>query len=98
MSDTPLNKMDIDYILDAVDIWEDHEQQLLQTHEYLRSTYTCPERLKEFDAITEAKIRELKSDSKLKRNKAIILKYKLVRMIESIEAQKIIDDLTKGQK
>ncbi len=91
-----LTKHDIDNLLDAMEIWEEHENQILQTHEYLRSQYTDPEKLKEFDLITEPKKNELEKDALSKRDMAIILKYKLVRMKESIDAQDIIDELSKG--
>lgn len=90
-----LDKIDIDNLLDAIEIWDEHENQILQTHEYLRSQYTDPEKLKEFDLITGAKKIELEKDSLSKRDMSIILKYKLVRMKESIDAQNIIDALTK---
>jgi hypothetical protein len=88
-----LNKIDLDHILDAMELWEQHEQQILQTHEYLRGQYSDPEKLKEFDAITETKKEELEKDVLSKRDMSIILKYKLVRMKESIDAQEIIDRL-----
>ncbi len=95
---TQLSKFDIDHLLDAMEIWEDHENQILQTHEYLRSTYTDPEKLKEFDSITQPKKLELEKDALSKRDMAIILKYKLVRMKESIDAQNILDELNRGDK
>jgi hypothetical protein len=88
-----LDKIDIDHILDAMELWEQHEQQIIQTHQYLRQQYTDPEKLKEFDLITKSKIVELEEDVLSKRDMAIILKYKLVRMKESIDAQEIINKL-----
>jgi hypothetical protein len=88
--------MDIDTLLDAMEIWENDEKQVLATHEYMRSMHTEPDKLAEFDALTEPKRRELIAESKKKRDMGIILKYKLVKMKESIDAQKILDGLTKN--
>jgi hypothetical protein len=93
-----LTKMDIDSLLEAIEIWEEHENTILQTHEYLRSQYTDPEKIKEFDAITEPKKLELEQESLSKRDRSIILKFKLVRMKESLDADEILDEISKEQE
>ena len=82
-----------------MDCWEDSmSNKYWQTHEYLRSLQTDNDKLKEFDIISEPKIAELMKEAKKKRDMSIILKYKLVRMKESIDAQRIIDEITKKEK
>jgi hypothetical protein len=95
---TELSKIELDKLLDAIEVWEQYEQTILQTHDYMRTQYKDAEKLKEFDDAAAEKRRELERESIAKRDMAIILKYKLVRMKESIDAQRFIDELTKGDK
>jgi hypothetical protein len=92
-NDFKLTKNDIDNLIDAIMIWENEEQQVLATHEYLRSMQTEPDKLSEFDKHTAQKRKELQQESKKKRDISIILKYKLVKMKESIDAQTFLDGL-----
>jgi hypothetical protein len=84
--DNKLNKQDIDKLVDAIDIWENHSHLILQSHDAMRTMYTDQEQLEEFDNITKDKRRALLRDMETKRDQAIILKYKLVKMKESIQA------------
>jgi hypothetical protein len=90
MSDN-LTTIDIDNLIESVEIWEHHGEILLQSHEAMRSLYTDPQQLAEFDAITKNKRQELKRNIKTKKHQSIVLKYKLVKMRDSISASKALD-------
>ncbi len=93
--DNALTKHDIDQLLDSVDIWESHSSLILQSHDAMRTMYTDPEQLAEFDAVTKDKRRQLLKDIGAKKDMAIILKYKLVKVKESIDADLALDKFTK---
>jgi C-terminal processing protease CtpA/Prc len=90
MSDK-LTKLDVDNLIDSVELWEDHGEVLLQSYNAMRSMYTDPEQLAEFDTATKFKIVELKKSIKIKKYQAILLKYKLVKIKDSIEASLALD-------
>lgn len=90
-----LNKQDIDKLLDSIDIWENHSHLVLQSHDAMRTMYTDPDQLAEFDLVTKDKRRELLRDMEIKRDQAIILKYKLVKAKESIESKIVLDKFGK---
>jgi C-terminal processing protease CtpA/Prc len=90
MSDK-LTKLDVDNLIDSVELWEDHGEVLLQSYNAMRSMYTDPEQLAEFDAATKFKIVELKKSIKIKKYQAIVLKYKLVKIGDSIAASIALD-------
>ncbi len=94
-----LTKHDLDQLLDSVDIWENHSSLILQSHDAMRTMYTDPEQLAEFDAVTKDKRRQLINDIHAKKDMAIILKYKLVKAKESIDAEMALEKLSKlGKK
>lgn len=88
---TDLTKLDIDNLIESVGLWEHQGEIFLQSIYSMRAAYTNQEQLAEFDTITAAKIQELKKDTKIKKDQAIILKYKLVKIKDSIEASKILN-------
>jgi C-terminal processing protease CtpA/Prc len=88
---TKLTKIDIDNLIDSVEIWEHHGELILQSHEAMRSMYTDPEQIAEFDAVTKTKRELLKKSIKVKKHQAIVLKYKLVKIGDSIAAAKALD-------
>ena len=96
--DNELNKQDIDKLVDAVDIWENHSHLVLQSHDAMRTMYTDPEQLAEFDLATQDKRKALIKDMEAKRDQAIILKYKLVKAKESIQVELALEKLAKGIK
>ena len=81
-----LTKQDLDKLIDSIDSWEREDTYTLHSHEAIRSMYTDPEQLAEFDKITNNKRKELMKQIKIKKDQSIILKYKLVKMKESIDA------------
>ena len=85
MSDNALNKQDIDKLIDSLEIWESHSHLILQSHDAMRTMYTDPEQLAEFDLATKDKRQALQRDMETKRDQAIILKYKLVKAKESLQ-------------
>ncbi len=93
--DNELTKHDINQLLDSVDVWENHSSLVLQSHDAMRTMYTDPEQLAEFDAVTKDKRRQLINDMAIKRDQAIILKYKLVKVKEGIDAGLALDKLSK---
>ena len=93
-----LTKYDLDQLLDSVDIWENHSSLVLQSHDAMRTMYTDPDQLAEFDAVTQDKRRALILDMAKKRDQAIILKYKLVKAKESLQVASALDQLSKGVK
>jgi hypothetical protein len=97
-----LTKQDIDKLIDSLDIWENHSHLILQSHDAMRTLYTDPEQLAEFDAVTKDKRQALIRDIEARRDQAIILKYKLVKAKESIQAgealRKIAEDFNKDTK
>jgi C-terminal processing protease CtpA/Prc len=86
-----LTKLDVDNLIDSVELWEDHGEVLLQSYNAMRSMYTDPEQLAEFDTATKFKIVELKKSIKIKKYQAIVLKYKLVKIRDSIAASIALD-------
>jgi hypothetical protein len=95
MMDNQLTKYDIDNLVDCVTIWESHSNLILQSHDAMRTMYTDPEQLAEFDAVTMDKRRELIKEIATKKDQAIILKYKLVKIKGGIEATQALDKLSK---
>jgi hypothetical protein len=97
-----LTKQDIDKLIDSLDIWENHSHLILQSHDAMRTLYTDPEQLAEFDLVTKDKRQALIRDIEARRDQAIILKYKLVKAKESIQAgevlRKIAEDFNKDTK
>jgi hypothetical protein len=93
-----LNKQDLDKLIDSVDIWENHSHLVLQSHDAMRTMYTDPEQLAEFDLATKDKRKALIRDMETKRDQAIILKYKLVKAKESIQVDDALEKLAKGLK
>jgi hypothetical protein len=94
--DYELNKQDIDKLIDSLEIWESHSHLILQSHDAMRTMYTDPEQLAEFDLATKDKRQELIRDMERKRDQAIILKYKLVKAKESIQVSDALEKLSKG--
>ena len=89
-----LTKFDIDQLIDSLDVWEQHSHLLLQSHDAMRTMYTDPEQLAEFDAVTKDKRQQLIKDIAIKKDQAIILKYKLVKAKDSIVARQMLDKLS----
>jgi hypothetical protein len=93
--DNKLNKQDIDKLIDSLEVWENHSHLILQSHDAMRTMYTDPEQLAEFDLATKDKRIELIRDMETKRDQAIILKYKLVKAKESIQVGDALIELAK---
>jgi hypothetical protein len=91
-----LNKQDLDKLIDSVDVWENHSHLVLQSHDAMRTMYTDPEQLAEFDSATKDKRQALIKEVRVKRDQAIILKYKLVKAKESIQVEDALEKLAKG--
>ncbi len=66
-----------------------------ESHDAMRAMYTDPEQLKEFDNFTKNKRKELLNNMKVKRDQAIILKYKLVQIKQGIQASLALDKFGK---
>lgn len=92
-----LNKQDIDKLIDSLEIWENHSHLILQSHDAMRTMYTDPEQLAEFDLHTRGKRQELIRDMETKRDQSIILKYKLVKAKESIQVSDALEEFKKGK-
>ena len=92
--DKELTRKDVDILIDCVDIYSSLDDMTLQTHAMLRESYKqSEEQLTEFDKATKDKIKELTASSKMKKYQGILLKYKLVKLKESIDADILLQGL-----